>query len=202
MQDIIFCDINKNLEIEIEKQFPINNGKYHIEAVTKPIYNIIGNNMAYFSPANSFLTYGGGVDKVYRNMFPKLQNMAQNKLKTYNIMTKNGRYFLPLGSAMIIDLMNGYHIVSCPTMYIPQSIKGTHNVYWAFLAGLYCIEKYNKNVPVTKQIKTLVVPGLGTGIGSLTFSEAVTQMVNAFNDFLIGKNNFDKLSHDCTIYVK
>jgi O-acetyl-ADP-ribose deacetylase (regulator of RNase III) len=180
MNKIIFCDTSKEFENQINNQF-INKietkNKRNIEIVTctNDIQNIRGNNFAYFSPANSFLFFDGGIDAIYSKMFGKnLQCNAQKIIRNYDMKTTLGRNYLPIGSSLVINVDHKFntYIIACPTMFRPQDIRGTRNVYYAFLAGLLLIDKFNMHQNNDRQIKTLVCPGLGTGYGKISFQES------------------------------
>ena len=77
-------------------------------------------------------------------MFPELNDKASKYVQKYNMQLRSGKYILPVGSAMLIDIESSY-IVAAPTMFRPMSIKHTNNVYYAFNAALKVIKK-NKNL--------------------------------------------------------
>ena len=205
MENIIFCDKNTEFQESILKEFSNIRNKYKIKTLTGDISKIRDSNICYFSPANSFLFFNGGVDAVYWNIFRDLQKTAQNQIKKYNHKTVLGRYYLPIGSAMMISVKDDLnpkfkynYVVACPTMFRPQDVRGTRNVYWAFLAGLEEVIRYNQSVSKGKQIKTLVVPGLGTGYGKMTFQESAQQIREAFQNISQAKTT--KFLQDPTIY--
>ena len=207
MNKIIFCDKTNEFCHTITQEFTdkiiINNKRsIEIKKYTGDIRELNDNNYGYFSPANSFLFFDGGVDKVYWKMFPNLQKSAQKLIRKYPMKTTLGRNYLPIGSALMIKVESNknQYVVACPTMFRPQDIRGTRNVYYAFLAGLALIDKYNKSVSIGEQIQTLVCPGLGTGYGKMTFEESVKQIKEAFIDYFNGKTN-DKLKNDNNIYL-
>lgn len=214
MNKIIFCDKTDKFANAINKEFTniVNNEKYNfltIDTHTANIEDLRGNNYAYFSPANSFLFFDGGIDAVYSKMFLYLQRNAQNLIKKYNIKTTLGRCYLPIGSSLLVSVYDRkiknenykyQYVVACPTMFRPQDIRGTNNVYYAFLAGLALIYKYNSQQPNKRQIKTLVCPGLGTGYGKIKYEECAKQIRNAFIDYFDNKTN-DKLQSDILIYL-
>ncbi len=205
MEYIIFCDIHQEFEEAIQKEFANVSTPIKIKAVADDISKLRGSNICYFSPANSFLFFNGGVDAIYWNMFRQLQKIAQRQIKKYNHKTTLGRYYLPIGSAMMVLVQDEQtpqylynYVVACPTMFQPQDIRGTKNVYWAFLAGLAEVERYNQACPQGKEIKVLIVPGLGTGYGKMTFEESAQQIKQAFLDYSKAKPT--KFINDPTIY--
>lgn len=138
------------------------------------------------SPANSFGYMDGGIDQLYTDVFgPMLQKNVQDRIKKH--------YFgeLPVGQAFIIDLPfqhKGFKkIIISPTMRVPEHIEGTLNAYYAFRAVLISILKYNLNMDYHDQIKSVVCPGLGTGIGRLSAKSCAHQMHAAYIQILESK---------------
>jgi O-acetyl-ADP-ribose deacetylase (regulator of RNase III) len=93
-------------------------------------------------PANSLGFMDGGIDMFYMQMFPGIQNIVQDRIKTFDITTALGRYVLPIGSAMLVKTGNEKCplLVCVPTMFLPEDIAMTRNVYWAF-TGLLNLAK-------------------------------------------------------------
>ena len=65
-------------------------------------------------------------------------------------------------------------------MEIPDNIVGTDNPYRAFLACLKIVEGY-------PDIKTIVCPGLGTGVGGIIGYESARQIFMALNEYVENK---------------
>lgn len=105
-----------------------------------------------------------------------------------------GQAYMPVGSASISPCQhrsespNGRHqyLVSAPTMYNPgSSIAGTGNAGAAVFATLACVHKYNRllahvGVPL---ITTIVLPGMGTGVGGMSPSEYAQEAFAAMEDY-------------------
>lgn len=71
-----------------------------------------------------------------------------------------------------------------PTMRVPGSIEGTHNVYYAFRSLLLSVIKHNEIS--SEPIKSELCPGLGTGIGGMSEHKASRQMLYAYKQLLDG----------------
>ena len=69
-------------------------------------------------------------------------------------------------------------------MEIPDNIVGTDNPYKAFLACLRIIEGRS-------DIKCMVCPGLGTGVGEIIGYESARQIFEALNDYVKDKETSD-----------
>lgn len=105
-----------------------------------------------------------------------------------------GQAFMPVGSASISptqprgEVSNGrnQYLVSAPTMYSPgSSISGTGNAGSAVFATLACVQKYNKllarvNMP---PITTIVLPGMGTGVGGMSPYEYAHEAFQAMEEY-------------------
>jgi O-acetyl-ADP-ribose deacetylase (regulator of RNase III) len=60
-------------------------------------------------------------------------------------------------------------------MRVPESVAQTLNAYLAFRATLLAVVKHNRNSP-SQRIHSIVVPGLGTGIGAMDARRCAAQM--------------------------
>jgi O-acetyl-ADP-ribose deacetylase (regulator of RNase III) len=135
---------------------------------------------AIVSPANSFGYMDGGIDMVYSRILGwHLEGELQALLKAEHFGE------LPVGQAVVLP--TGYktipHLVSAPTMRVPSGIGRTVNVYLAFRAALIAVLRHNESS--TRQIGSLLVPCLGTGVGGMPPERAARQMRLAY-DAIIG----------------
>lgn len=131
---------------------------------------------AIVSPANSFGYMDGGIDLVYSQLFGfQLENRLQSLLQE--------KFFgeLPVGQAVILPTQHGAipFLVSAPTMRVPSSIERSLNVYLAFRAALIAVLDHNARPG--HAIHTLLVPGLGTGVGEMPPERAARQMRAAYD---------------------
>ena len=137
---------------------------------------------AIVSPANSFGYMDGGIDLLYSRFFGW---EIETKLQTLLLDQHYGE--LPVGQAVIIA--TGHKsipfLVSAPTMRVPTSIGETANVYLAFRAALIAVLEHNASAAAS--IESLLVPGLGTGIGEVTPDRAARQMRLAYDAIIEGQ---------------
>jgi O-acetyl-ADP-ribose deacetylase (regulator of RNase III) len=135
---------------------------------------------AIVSPANSFGFMDGGIDLLYSRYFGW---ELESRLKDYLLAQHHGE--LPVGQAIV--LATGHEsipfLVSAPTMRVPMRIGGTVNVYLAFRAALIAVLAHN--AASDRTIRSLLVPGMGTGIGDVAPEQAARQMRSAY-DAIIG----------------
>jgi O-acetyl-ADP-ribose deacetylase (regulator of RNase III) len=116
--------------------------------------------MPLSAPANSFGHMDGGIDLLYSRHFGR---ELETKLRT--LLSERHYGELPVGQAVV--LATGHEsipfLVSAPTMWVPMRIGETVNVYLAFRAALIAVLTHNAGA--SAPIQSLLVPGLGTGIG-------------------------------------
>jgi O-acetyl-ADP-ribose deacetylase (regulator of RNase III) len=136
---------------------------------------------AIVSPANSFGYMDGGIDLVYSRFFGW---ELESRLKTLLLEQHFGE--LPVGQAVVVPTEHAAipFLVSAPTMRVPASISRTLNVYLAFRAALLAVLKHNESA--STPIGSLLVPGLGTGVGEVPPERAARQMKQAYDTIIRG----------------
>ncbi len=166
MLQIHLRDRSQELVDEWARQFA---GRSDVQVSCGDIFDVPSD--AIVSPANSFGYMDGGIDLVYLQRFGwNLQDRLQTHLKV------NHYGELPVGQATIVSTEDPSmpHLVSAPTMRVPQPIQETINVYLAFRAALIAVLQHNATA--AKPITSLLVPGLGTGIGRVPYAKAAREM--------------------------
>lgn len=126
---------------------------------------------AMVSPANSFGIMDGGLDLAIRNELGfQVQEAAQR------IILERHHGELHVGSAEVVATADPRwpYLVVAPTMRVPERIAQTLNAYVAFRAALMAVMRYNESTGGV--IRSLVCPGLGTGIGGLDPRTCAAQM--------------------------
>jgi O-acetyl-ADP-ribose deacetylase (regulator of RNase III) len=137
---------------------------------------------AIVSPANSFGDMSGGIDKAIDDFHG---GEAQGR-----VMAAIREQFLgelPVGAALIVELpaRRFPFVVAAPTMRIPGSVQGSINAYLSMRAALVAVLRHN--AAGGPRIRSLAVPGLGTGVGGMDHDEAAGQMRVAFDNVLGGE---------------
>jgi O-acetyl-ADP-ribose deacetylase (regulator of RNase III) len=135
---------------------------------------------AIVSPANSFGHMDGGIDLAYSRFFGwELEGQLRDLLKAEHFGE------LPVGQAVLVP--TSHHsipfLVSAPTMRVPSVIARTVNVYLAFRAALIAVIRHNAKSKA--KIESLLVPGLGTGVGEMPFARAARQMRVAYDAIVL-----------------
>ena len=133
----------------------------------------------FVSPANSLGYMDGGIDKAYMGMFkdiqPKVQGSIKKLIPEYNNVTKLGRPYLPIGSAIKVPVEDSNYLISAPTMLQPQPVQNTKNAYWATRAAL----------KVWSGTGTIFVPLMCCGYGKMDPQEATRQMKQAYDEYVL-----------------
>jgi O-acetyl-ADP-ribose deacetylase (regulator of RNase III) len=132
---------------------------------------------AMVSPANSFGIMDGGLDLAIRSA---LGANIQGDVQRVILERHHGE--IPVGAAEVIPTGHPRwpHLVVAPTMRVPENIAQTVNAYLAFRATLLAVLLHNADDGATP-IRTLLVPGLGTGIGAMDARRCAAQMRLAFD---------------------
>jgi O-acetyl-ADP-ribose deacetylase (regulator of RNase III) len=135
---------------------------------------------AVVSPANSFGYMDGGIDLVYSMYFGW---ELEARLKA--LLSERHYGELPVGQAVVLPTGHAFipFLVSAPTMRVPSIISGTANVYLALRAALIAVLTHNNAAEAP--IRSLLVPGFGTGVGKMPAERAAAQMRLAY-DAIIG----------------
>ena len=125
---------------------------------------------ALVSPANSFGIMDGGLDLAIRGT---LGGDIQRQVQALILERHHGE--MPVGTAEIVETAHERwpFLVVAPTMRVPEPVSNTLNAYLSFRAVLLAVRSFN--VP-NARIRSLVVPGLGTGIGAMDARRCAAQM--------------------------
>ncbi len=146
---------------------------------------------AIVSPANSFGFMDGGIDLIYSRFFGW---EVEERLK--RLLTEQYYGELPIGQAVIIATENATipFLISAPTMRVPSNISKTFNVYLAFRAALIAVLRHNQQS--NSPIESILVPGLGTGIGDVPPERAARQMRAAYDAIIAGEGITQKSARE------
>jgi O-acetyl-ADP-ribose deacetylase (regulator of RNase III) len=131
---------------------------------------------AMVSPANSFGIMDGGLDAaILEHLGANLQGRVQDLIR--------GQWHgeMPVGTAAVVatDNLTWPYLVVAPTMRVPENVSLTLNAYLAFRAILLAVKQFNE-VAGAKQIDSLLVSGLATGVGAMEPRRCAAQMRVAY----------------------
>jgi len=175
---IKLIDINPNLT-EAWNQVFKNIDEFSI--VNDSIFNHPSD--ALVSPANSFGHMNGGIDfSISKNLGWHIEKELQAKIRN--------EYFgeLLVGQATSVPTRHADFptLIAAPTMRTPMTILRSPNVYLAMKAILLFLQQ-NSNT-----IKSVAIPGLGSGIGQVPPKLCANQMRMAWEDVNLKKYNSEK----------
>ncbi|TGE07991.1 macro domain-containing protein [Hymenobacter fodinae] len=138
---------------------------------------------ALVSPANSFGYMNGGIDfAISKNLGWHLEKDLQRLIreKHYGELLVGQAEILPTGSPLFP------YLIAAPTMRTPMTITRGPNVYHAMRALLLLLEhgRLTTGEPIKSVIKTVGIPGLGTGVGQVRPLVCARQMRLAWEDIM------------------
>jgi O-acetyl-ADP-ribose deacetylase (regulator of RNase III) len=143
---------------------------------------------AVVSPANSFGFMDGGVDAQYRSHFgSEIQERVQGMIRD--------RYQgeLPVGRADLVETAHPQipYLIVAPTMRVPMKLEDSVNPYLAARAIFLLLshgsfaDGPHEGAPIRLHIKTVAIPGLGTGVGQIGPNACAHQVRAAIDDVLL-----------------
>ncbi len=183
---IYLVDINLELTEAWEKVF---DGVEEVEVKTQSIFELSAD--AIVSPANSFGFMNGGIDfAISKNLGWYIEKKLQKKLRE--------EYFgeLLVGQVTWVETENKQfpYLISAPTMRTPMTILRSPNVYLATKAILTLIKfgKFEDGTFLKDRIKSVAIPGLGTGVGQVPAMVCARQMRIAWEDVMNEKYTTEK----------
>jgi O-acetyl-ADP-ribose deacetylase (regulator of RNase III) len=127
------------------------------------------------SPANSFGIMDGGLDLAIRD---QLGFDVETRVQREIVASFHGE--CPVGSAFVVETGQPRwpFLVCAPTMRVPESVPHSLNAFLAFRAALNAIARHNSQSE--RPIKSLVAPGLCTGVGQMAPRRCAGQMRVAY----------------------
>jgi O-acetyl-ADP-ribose deacetylase (regulator of RNase III) len=143
---------------------------------------------AVVSPANSYGWMRGGVDAVYARTFPEVEQQVRSAVLAYH----GGE--LPVGEALLVPtgVPRPSWLISAPTMREPgeQLPSDTVHPYLAAraLLRLWFAGALENGTPVRSLVRSVAVPGLGTGIGGAPPELCASQVAAAWDEVFAPAN--------------
>lgn len=148
---------------------------------------------AIVSPANSFGFMDGGIDRLYLEWFGQ---SIQDRVQTQIRQEHAGE--LLVGAATIVDTKDETipFLIAAPTMRVPMALDSTVNPFLAARAIFLLIRDgtipsgKHTGEPVRNHVKSVSLPGLGTGVGRVSPVQCSKQVRAAIEDVVMDKLNF------------
>lgn len=137
---------------------------------------------AVVSPANSYGWMRGGVDAFYAQAFPEVEERVRSAVLAYH----GGE--LPVGEALLVPtrVPSPIWLLSAPTMREPGEQLPSDTVH-PYLAARAVLRLWSDGVletgaPVRRVLRSIAMPGLGTGIGGVSPELCTRQVAAAWDE--------------------
>lgn len=142
---------------------------------------------ALVSPANSFGFMNGGIDGVYVKKYgQRIEDHVRKEISYYpfNELLVGDADIVPLTYENLGEEVNEVKqwLVVAPTMRVPMPIPPI-NVYLACRAAIQAC--------TSNDLKEVVMPGMGTGVGNVPFDQAARAMVIGIEHALYGVETYN-----------
>ncbi len=134
----------------------------------------------YVSPANSFGFMDGGIDILLVRFYEEHDVDIQNEVRKMIIGRFNGEVLVGQAFCYWTSPVN---LIVAPTMRVPMIISETVNVY---LAAKAIFREMRELSYGRKEEFTVSIPGLGTGVGRMSYDSCAKQMRQAYNEVMMG----------------
>jgi O-acetyl-ADP-ribose deacetylase (regulator of RNase III) len=137
---------------------------------------------AVVSPANSFGWMRGGVDALYAQAFPGIEQQVRSTILAYH----GGE--LPIGEAVVVPTGEALPewLISAPTMREPGERLPDDTVH-PYLAAravflLWRDGQFEHGTRFRDVVETIAMPGLGTGVGGVSPRTCARQVAAAWDE--------------------
>lgn len=176
---IILCDLRPALAACWRTRF---DGLDDVEVQQGSIFEV--NCDAIVSPANSFGFMDGGLDLAISEFLGwHVQDRLQAKIRDRH----HGELLVGQAEIVQTDHERIPHLIAAPTMRVPMILGATMNPYLAMRAVLLLVlhGRLEDGRAVSDVVRTVAVPGLGTGVGKVPSGICARQMRAAY-DAVVG----------------
>lgn len=140
---------------------------------------------AVVSPANSFGWMRGGIDAVYAQAFPAVEQHVRSAVLAYH----GGE--LPVGQALIVptEVPAPPWLICAPTMRNPGELLPPDTVH-PYLAARAVLRLWRDGTledgsPVRAGVRTIALPGMGTGVGGVAPETCARQVIAAWDEVMV-----------------
>lgn len=140
---------------------------------------------AVVSPANSYGWMRGGIDAVYAQVFPNIEQAVRSAVLAFH----GGE--LPVGEALVVPTgvpMPAW-LISSPTMREPGETLPADTVHPYLAArGVFRLWRdglLDEGVLIRDVVHTIALPGLGTGVGGVAPETCARQVMAAWDEVFV-----------------
>lgn len=137
---------------------------------------------AVVCPGNSFGDMGGGFDKAVDDFHGGQAQPAVGRAIASRCMGE-----LAVGASLVVEIPGATrmrYVVMAPTMRVPGNSAHSIGAYLATRAALVALLQHDTNGEPA--IRSVAIPGMCTGVGGMSFTEAASQMRTAFASIVEG----------------
>jgi O-acetyl-ADP-ribose deacetylase (regulator of RNase III) len=137
---------------------------------------------AVVSPANSYGWMRGGIDAVYARAFPDVEQNVRSAVLAYH----GGQ--LPIGQALAVPTGEPAPawMISAPTMREPGQRLPSDTVHPYLAARAVFLHwrdgRLEHGVELRRAVRTIAMPGLGTGVGGVSPETCARQVAAAWSE--------------------
>jgi len=143
---------------------------------------------AVVSPANSYGFMDGGIDAQYLDYFGReIQTRVRRQIYDHHAGE------LLVGVADIVETGHATipFLITAPTMRVPMVLHDSPNAYLAARAVFLLVQRGTfangafVGQRIAEHVRTVALPGLGTGVGRIGFNTCARQVRAAIDDVLL-----------------
>jgi O-acetyl-ADP-ribose deacetylase (regulator of RNase III) len=175
--ELVLCAVDEPLARAWEAQLQGRPGirVHHGSVLDVPVQAVV-------SPANSFGWMRGGIDAVYAEAFPNVEQTVRSGVLAFH----GGE--LPVGEALIVPtgVPAPAWLISAPTMRSPGELLPADTVHPYLAArGVFRLWRnglLDEGVLIRQVVRSIGLPGLGTGVGGVSPETCARQVLAAWDE--------------------
>ncbi len=174
---LVLCAVDEPLA---RAWLAVADGRSGVEVHRGSVLDIVAE--AVVSPANSSGWMRGGIDAVYARAFP----LVEGNVRSAVLGLHGGE--LPVGEALVVPTgePEPEWLISAPTMRQPGELLPEDTVH-PYLAAravlrLWLGGRLDDGRPLREVVRTIAMPGLGTGVGGVAPATCARQVAAAWDE--------------------
>ncbi|MFJ6670360.1 macro domain-containing protein [Actinosynnema sp. NPDC091369] len=174
---LVLCAVDEPLA---RAWLAVADGRTGVEVHRGSVLDIVAE--AVVSPANSSGWMRGGIDAVYARAFPQVEGNVRSA-----VLGLHGGE-VPVGEALVVPTGESEPewLISAPTMRQPGELLPGDTVH-PYLAAravlrLWSVGRLDDGRPLRSVVRTIAMPGLGTGVGGVAPATCARQVAAAWDE--------------------